>query len=267
MVLYWYYLIGEKMTEFMENLLHEGNWIRKRGGPLYIQLREHIETAINSGSIKPGDALPSEREIAEMSSISRITVRKAVQELVRDGLIVQKQGSGTSVAPIIERVQQSLSKLTSFSEDMTRRGKIVKSIFLEKGIFRPSPQETLALGLKPDILVSRISRLRIVDNIPLAIERASLSQEYLADPQKVGHSLYAYLAELKCKPNRAIQRISAINLNKTDAKILEVEAGVAGLNIERTSYLATGQVVEFTQSIYRGDAYDFIADLQIAEHD
>lgn len=251
----------------MENLLHESNWVRKRGGPLYIQLREHIESAISSGSIKPGDALPSEREIAEMSSISRITVRKAVQELVRDGLIVQKQGSGTSVAPTIEKVQQSLSKLTSFSEDMSRRGKIVKSIFLEKGMFSPSPRETLALGLKPDILVSRISRLRIVDNIPLAIERASLSQEYLPDPEKVGYSLYAHLAKLKCKPSRAIQRISAVNLNETDAGFLEVKAGVAGLNIERTSYLSTGQVVEFTQSIYRGDAYDFVADLQIAEHD
>lgn len=251
------------MVDLIENLLQQENWARKRNGPLYAQLQDQIETAIRSGDIKPGESLPSEREIAGISNVSRITVRKAVQALVRDGLVIQKQGSGTSVAPLVEKVQQSLSQLTSFSEDMSRRGAEVGSIWLERGLFPPSPRETVALGLKSGSMVARISRLRIANGVPLAIERAALSPDYLPDPENVGLSLYAHLAERGCKPVRAIQRISASNINKLDAELLEVGKEVAGLNIERTSYLATGQVVEFTRSIYRGDTYDFVAELQI----
>ena len=253
------------MVELIEQILAQKNWTRKQNGPLYVQLHDQIENAIRAGDIKPGEPLPSERLMAEMSKVSRITVRKAVQALVNDGLIVQRQGSGTSVAPKVQRVQQSLSRLTSFSEDMSRRGSTVQSDWLEKGLFTPSPRETLALGLSANSQVARISRLRIADGMPLAIERASLSPQYLPDPENVGRSLYAHLAKLGCKPARAIQRISASNINKADAELLAVEEGVAGLNIERISYLPTGQVVEFTRSVYRGDAYDFVAELEIGD--
>ena len=256
------------MFESVENIFEQQKWARKSKGPLYAQLRDHLAAAIRDGDMKPGEPLPSEREIAEIGNVSRITVRKAVQELVRDGLVVQKQGSGTSVAPELGpergKVQQSLSILTSFSEDMARRGKEVRSIWLEKGLFPPSPRETMALGLKADSQVSRISRLRIADDVPLAIERAALSPLYLPDPENIGKSLYDHLHKSGFKPSRAIQRISANNLGKSDAELLQTSEGTASLNIERLSYLSTGQIVEFTQSIYRGDAYDFVAELQIA---
>ncbi len=252
------------MVELVEHMFEQGRWAKKCGGPLYAQLRDHLAATIHSGAIKPGEPLPSEREIAELGNVSRITVRKAVQELVRDGLVVQKQGSGTSVAPELGKVQQSLSRLTSFSEDMERRGKEVRSVWLERGLFSPSPRETMALGLKSDSMVSRISRLRIADDVPLAIERAALSPQYLPDPENVEQSLYVHLAKSGFKPSRAIQRISASNLGSSDAELLNAPEGTASLNIERLSYLATGQIVEFTQSIYRGDAYDFVAELQIA---
>ncbi|MCP4183109.1 MAG: GntR family transcriptional regulator [Hyphomicrobiales bacterium] len=252
------------LFEPADNIFEQQKWAKKRSGPLYAQLRDHLVATIKNGGIKPGEPLPSERKIAEIGNVSRITVRKAVQELVRDGLVVQKQGSGTSVAPELGKVQQSLSILTSFSEDMARRGKEVRSIWLEKGLFSPSPRETMALGLMADSQVSRISRLRIADDIPLAIERAALSPQYLPDPENVGKSLYDHLDRCGFKPSRAIQRISANNLGKSDAELLQTSEGAASLNIERLSYLSTGQIVEFTQSIYRGDTYDFVAELQIA---
>ena len=254
------------MPERMETLLQRNAWARERGGPLYSQLRDHIGKTIRSGRLKAGDPLPSEREMARIAGVSRITVRKAVQALARDGLVIRKQGSGTSVAPHVERVQQSLSRLTSFTEDMALRGMKVRSVWLEKGLFRPSPREIMKLGLKANGLVARISRLRLANDIPLAIERAALSPVYLPDPENVGASLYAHLARNGHRPNRAMQRLSARNLGRRDARLLEVAAGAASLNIERITYLATGQVVEFTQSVYRGDAYDFVAELQLAEN-
>ncbi len=121
------------------------------------------------------------------------------------------------------------------------------------------------LGLTSGQRVARVDRLRKADGTPMAIERASLSESVLPHPERVTTSLYAILRAAGLQPVRAIQRISARNLEPIDADILGVPAGSAGLKIERVSYLASGNVVEFTRSVYRGDAYDFIAELQISE--
>ena len=113
----------------------------QNGAPLYLQLRRTIEDAVRSGILGPGDALPSERDIALKADVSRVTVRKAVQDLVKQGLLVQRRGSGTFVARRMERVEQSLSRLTSFTEDMARRGMSPSSAWVERGIFSPSPEE------------------------------------------------------------------------------------------------------------------------------
>jgi len=233
------------------------------GGPLYLQLKRRIEDALQRGAIGPGDALPSERDLAARVEMSRVTVRKAVQHLVREGVLVQRHGSGTYVAPQLNRVEQSLSQLTSFSEDMARRGMAVHSVWLDRGLYAPSPEETVTLGLGAADSVARVSRLRIAGDTPLAIERAVLSSAILPDPEAIGTSLYEHLDKGGNRPIRAIQRIRALSLGADDAALLDVAPGVASLQIERTSYLASGRVVEFTRSIYRGDAYDFVAELRL----
>jgi GntR family transcriptional regulator len=234
------------------------------GAPLYLQLKRSIEDAVKRGVIGPGDALPSERDIAATADVSRVTVRKAVQDLVKGGILVQRHGSGTFVAPRVERVEQSLSLLTSFTEDMARRGMAVRSEWLDRGIYAPSPEEMMVLGLSSTDMVARVSRLRIANDTPLAIERAALSSVVLSDPASIGASLYATLEKTGNRPVRAVQRISATNLGEADAELLEVPVGAAGLNIERISYLASGKVIEFTRSVYRGDTYDFVAELRLS---
>ncbi|MCV3239461.1 GntR family transcriptional regulator [Mesorhizobium sp. ZC-5] len=235
----------------------------QRGAPLYLRLKKTIEDAVQRGIIGPGDALPSERDIAIKADISRVTVRKAVQDLVKGGVLIQRHGSGTFVAPRVDRVEQSLSRLTSFTEDMARRGMAARSEWLDRGIYPPSPDEMMVLGLSAKELVARVSRLRIADGTPLAIERASLPTAALPDPEAVTSSLYLELEKTGNRPVRAVQRISAANLGEADARLLDVPAGSASLRIERISYLATGRVIEFTRSIYRGDAYDFVAELRL----
>jgi len=235
-----------------------------QGGPLYLQLKRWIEEAVSSGAIQPGDALPSERDLAVKVDVSRVTVRKAVQHLVRDGLLVRRHGSGTFVAPQTNRVEQSLSQLTSFAEDMARRGMDVRSVWLDRGLYAPSPEETVALGLSSSEQVARVARLRISGDAPLAIERAALSAAILPDPEAVGTSLYAHLDRDGNRPVRAIQRIRAVSVGAEDARLLDVSVGAAVLHIERTSYLASGRVIEFTRSVYRGDTYDFVAELRVS---
>lgn len=234
-------------------------------GPLYLRLRRLIEEAICTGRMRLGDALPSERELAARTGVSRVTVRKSVEQLVSEGLLVQRHGSGTFVATRPERVEQSLSHLTSFTEDMARRGLKVRSVWLEKGVFTPSPQETVILGLSAGEHVTRISRLRMAGDTPFAIEHAALSARVLPDPAVVADSLYAVLERSGNRPVRAIQRIRATNLSQKDAEVLGLAERAAGLSIERISYLASGRVIEFTRSVYRGDAYDFVAELRPAD--
>jgi len=230
-----------------------------------MQLRKRLTDGVEQGVLKAGNPLPPEREIATITELSRVTVRKAIQSLAEDGTIVQKQGSGSFVASDTPQLEQSLSRLTSFSEDMARRGMTSTSVWLERGVYMPSPDEVIALALTPDASVSRIARLRKADNKPMAIERASLSTEMLPNPLEVETSLYAVLEQSGMRPHRALQKISAINLEESDANLLDIAVGKAGLRIERMSYLRDGRVVEFTQSIYRGDAYNFVAELRLAK--
>lgn len=253
------------MTDLQHALFTADSVVLPQGGPLYLQLKRWIEDAVHKGVIKPGDALPSERDLALKVDVSRVTVRKAVQHLVRDGLLVQRHGSGTFVAPQTHRVEQSLSQLTSFAEDMARRGMDVRSDWLDRGLYHPSPEETVVLGLSSGERVARVARLRISSDQPLAIERAALSAEILPDPGAIGASLYAHLDKSGNRPVRAIQRIRAVSAEGEDARLLDVPEGAAVLHIERISYLGSGRVIEFTRSVYRGDTYDFVAELRLGE--
>ncbi|MBL0372320.1 GntR family transcriptional regulator [Rhizobium sp. KVB221] len=253
------------MNEVLSAILTPADLQTGSSGPLYVKLRQSLEDAILSGKLAHGQALPAERDLAEFANVSRVTVRKAVDELVRDGLLTRKHGSGTFVNKPVSKMQQPLSRLTSFSEDMARRGYVTRSEWLERGLFHPSPDEMMKLGLKVDMMVARLARLRIANDLPLAIERASLAADILPDPAAVEISLYAELQRLGATPVRAVQRISACNVDGQDAALLAVPVGAAGLSIERVSYLASGRVVEFTRSLYRGDAYDFVAEMTLTD--
>lgn len=245
--------------------LDPGAWFRADGGPRYVQLRKRLIDGVEQGILAPGSPLPPEREIANITEFSRVTVRKAIQSLADDGTIVQKQGSGSFISARPARIEQKLSRLTSFSEDMARRGKSATARWLERGLFMPSPEEITALGLSAEDSVARIARLRLADDEPMAIERASLPTDILPNPLAVETSLYEVLERHGTRPVRAIQKISAVNLGGPDADLLAVTPGSAGLRIERISYLDGGRVAEFTQSLYRGDAYNFVAELRLAK--
>ncbi len=248
----------------IHEFLRPESWLSRAAGPRYVQLRRRLAAGIEEGILAPNSSLPPEREIAEITDLSRVTVRKAIQELVREGTVEQRQGSGSFVREPVTRVEQSLSHLTSFTEDMHRRGLETTSKWLERGIFMPSPDEVLGLGLSAGDQVARIYRLREAGGRPMALERAALPLDILPNPTAVTTSLYELLQQSGTRPVRAVQKISAINLETEEAELLGVAEGTAGLRIQRTSYLQSGRVAELTRSIYRGDAYDFVAELRLS---
>jgi GntR family transcriptional regulator len=147
---------------------------------------------------------------------------------------------------------------------MQQRGLETTSKWLERGVFLPTEEEVSVLGLGAEDSVARIYRLREAGGQPMALERAALPLSILPNPLEVTTSLYATLGVIGHRPVRAIQKISAINLEATEAKLLNVAEGTAGLRIQRLSFLEDGRVAELTRSLYRGDAYDFVAELQLS---
>lgn len=231
--------------------------------PLYLQLQQSIEDAVRKGSLKADDALPGERDLAKQLGISRVTVRKAITGLVKKGVLVQRWGSGTFIAPQM-RLEQPLSRLSSFTDDMSARGLQSSAVLLSRSSGQASPDELMALGLSPGETVSRVNRLRLANGIPMAIEHAVVPSRFLPDPALVKQSLYAALHEQGCMPTRALQRLHAVLVTEEQASLLHVSPQSPALYIERRSFAATGEVVEFTSSYYRGDAYDFVAELTIS---
>ncbi|HEX3141457.1 MAG TPA: GntR family transcriptional regulator [Rhizobacter sp.] len=226
--------------------------------PLYQQLQRAVRDAIERRVLKPDDALPSERQLAEDLSVSRITVRRAFAELTQEGWLVRRQGSGNFVG---SRVEKNFAKLTSFSEDMQARGSRPHSVWLKRTQGTVSPDEALKLALSPGSTVYRFHRLRYADDAPMAIEIATIVASCLPSLESVDTSLYQALEANGNRPVRALQRLRALLLNAEQARLLNAHEGDAGLLVERLGYLPDGRAIELSQSFYRGDMYEFIAEL------
>jgi GntR family transcriptional regulator len=226
--------------------------------PLYLQLQRAIREAIEKRALAPEDALPAERQIAADLSVSRITVRKALDALVDEGLLVRRQGSGNFVA---SRIEKNFAKLTSFSEDMRARGRTPRSEWLRRADGAVTPEEALTLRLSPGAPVYRFHRLRYADQAPMCLEYATIAGDALPSLEAVGDSLYEALERAGNRPVRALQRLRALLLSAEQAKLLHAREGDAGLLVERVGFLKDGRAVEYCQSYFRGDTYDFVAEL------
>jgi GntR family transcriptional regulator len=226
--------------------------------PLYQQLQRAIREAIETKALGPDDALPPERQMATELAVSRITVRKAIDGLVEEGLLVRRQGSGNFVAA---RIEKNFAKLTSFSEDMRSRGRTPRSVWIKRAEGHVTPEESLTLRLGPGAPVYRFHRLRFADDMPMCLEFATIAGTALPSLDAVGDSLYEALERAGNRPVRALQRLRALLLNAEQAKLLHAREGDAGLLVERVGFLRDGAAVEYCQSYFRGDTYDFVAEL------
>ena len=226
--------------------------------PLYQQLQRKIREAIENGIIGTNDALPAERELAEALAVSRITVRTAINGLVDAGLLIRRQGSGTFVS---NRVEKNFSKLTSFSEDMRARGRKPHSTWLNRAPGTVTPEEALTLRSSPGTPVYRFHRIRFADDAPMALEYATVLAACLPSVDAVESSLYEALELTGNRPVRALQRLRAVLLTHEQAHLLKAQERDAGLLVARVGFVKDGRAVEYSQSFYRGDIYDFVAEL------
>lgn len=227
--------------------------------PIYLRLAATLRERIVTGELASGDALPSERDLCDILGASRVTVRRAIEVLIDEGLIVRRQGSGTYVAP---RIEAPNSYLSSFSEDAKARGQKAETIWMMKTSAAATPEEAGTLELSPGAQVVRLGRVRLAGGAPLAIENAIVPAEFLPDLDRLGDSLYAALSLGGFRPVSGTQRIRASLATSTEAGLLSMAENAEVLRIERLTRLGDGRPVEFTRSAYRGDRYDFVSELR-----
>ncbi len=227
--------------------------------PLYIQIANSLRREINDGRIATGDALPSERDLCELTGASRVTIRKAVGQLIDEGLLFRKQGSGTFVS---QRIEVPGTFLSGFSDDAHARGQAPGCIWLMKAYANPTLEEAAVLKVPTTSKVARLGRVRLSEGEPLAIEHAIVVASLLPPIEEIGESLYGALEKCGNRPVLGLQKVRASLATPTEAGLLSIRENSEVLRIERVTRLADGTIIEFTRSAYRGDRYDFVTELR-----
>ncbi|WP_298917876.1 GntR family transcriptional regulator [uncultured Roseobacter sp.] len=226
--------------------------------PLYQRVSGALAEAVNVGVLGAKGVLPSERRLASHLNVSRVTVRRALDDLAASGLLKRRQGARSSITP---RVEKTLSTITGFSEELRARGAKPGQKWLLRQVALPTPSESMALGVSTTDQIVRLVRIRFADNLPIAFERATVPQAFLHSHELVRDSLYEALRNAGYAPSRGVQRIRAGVMTRAEADALDSDVGQPLLIIERRCFLADGRTVEFTETRYHGERYDFVSDL------
>lgn len=230
--------------------------------PIYHQLEEHIKQLIEQGDLKPGDMLPSEREYADKYKISRMTIRQAIINLVNERYLYRVKGKGTFIME--KKLEQSLQGLTSFSEDMKSRGMKASSKLISFEIIPATSKLADQLGIQEHGPVYEIKRIRLAEEVPMALERTYISANKVKGLTEdiVQRSLYQFIEEnLHLKIAKGRQIIEAAIANNDEVEHLEIPEHSPIMLIQRMTRLEDGTIIEVVKSSYRGDRYKFMIDL------
>jgi GntR family transcriptional regulator len=227
--------------------------------PLYMQLVNAIKAEIATGKMRPGDAVPSERALVDMLKIARGTARKALQQLLEEGVIIRNQGSGTFIAP---HVRQSLPLLESFSEMADASGGKAQSELV--GYLRRAPtveeQRILQLQEGKNEIVE-LTRLRKINGIAVSLQKAILPAYLLSKINELDESLYQHLESKGTPVLRASQRFRAVGADSGLAHYLNIREHAPILLVTRTGYTHNDKPVEHTWTWCLNDYYDFTIEL------
>ncbi len=213
-------------------------------------------------SLEVGQPIPAERQLAIDLGVSRLTLRAALDELVRDGHLDRRHGSGTYVTE--PKIAQPLT-LTSFSDDMRRRGMTPGSRTLELTTTVAGARLAHRLEVSPETRLIRVKRLRLADSKPMAMEVLHVPEAFVPGLTRADfedHSFYELLRErYGITIASGTQSIEPTVTSDEESEVLGVPLHTPAFLFERTTVSESGRIVEFVRSIYRGDRYRLVAEL------
>lgn len=222
--------------------------------PLYHQLAEQLRDAITSGRLQPGDPFENEIALTQRLELSRPTVRRAIQELVAQGLVLRRRGLGTTVA---NRQIHRRAELTSLYDDLARDGATPTTTVLDLSR-AVNASAASALGVEPATELVSITRLRLAGKRPFAVLQNWLPPAVgdLTRDQLETDGLYAVLRQRGIRPVVAHQTIGARRPTASERRQLRLKATDPVLTMSRAAFDASGNPVEYGDHIYRADSYN-----------
>lgn len=234
--------------------------------PIYFQIQELFKNKISSGEWKPGDRIPSEQALSEMLDVSRMTIRQALNNLVKESLLSRKRGIGTfvSVKDGIE-VEESLKSLKSFSEDIAAIGLKPNNRLLGFSTIEADEYLAEVLAIKIGSELFKIERCRLANELPIAIETTFIPKSLInrIDEQDLNNSLYEYFeVSLGYKIKKATKWIKASLMSNSDSVILEVQENSPALELHQVTFINNDTPIEYVSCIYRADRYRFTIDIE-----
>lgn len=231
---------------------------RSNGIPAYQKIQATIMKRIDSGQLKPGDAVDSERELAKIHQVSLMTARHALTALEREGMVQRRRGSGTFVAP--PRVH--FNKLMSYTEQMSGRSLAVSSKLLSLGLIDTQQEIAARLALPATSRLIKIERLRMGANEPFAIETCYLSAEDfggLTQAPLDRVSLFSILEhDYGLEIAHADEEIDATTADPHTAKLLGIQHGAPVLRIRQVIYSTKGKTALYVLGLYRSDRHTLL---------
>ena len=236
---------------------------RAGGIPVYVRIRETLREEITKGLLKRGERLPPEHELAAKFSVSRMTIRESIEDLVNEGLLYRRHGVGTFVA--FPHLHRDHTRLTSFFDKAEEEGVEVRAELLSLEVMQAKPFIARALDLPSGSRVIRIKTLRYADGVPITVHEAFVPQKLFAgivNENLEAQHLWTLYEKCGYKVKRAVQRLEAREADKELAALMKIREGAPILFKERTVYAEDGTPVEFTFCYNRGDVYSLTVALE-----
>lgn len=246
-------MITEKLT-----LIDRNSFV-----PLYKQISLIIKDLIIDGVFKYGELIPSENELSSASGISRMTVRRGLQELVEECLLEPIAGRGYCATP--GKIKLNSGVLRSFTKEVIGMGMVPTSRLIEKLITNAPLIAQHVFEKSVNTVFLKVRRVRYADGIPLALETSFFDFKICKglETKVLTESIYETLqVDLGIQIDHAHQTIEAHAVAEEEAAILEIAPGDATLLLRRKSFDVSGRTVEYVESIIRGDRYAFTMELR-----
>jgi|APSaa5957512622_1039677.scaffolds.fasta_scaffold45991_1 GntR family transcriptional regulator len=229
--------------------------------PLYNQIKNAILHYIEENDLQSEDKLPSERELCEFFSVSRLTVRRAVDELIRLGVVFRRPGKGLYIS--YPKLQQRLLIVTSFSEAVAALGHTPGARLLDMELIEGSAKVCKEMGLPAGAQLLRTHRLRLVDNIPFSVCTSCLNYELLGGIEKeLGQQNLYHLIENRygVELAKTNSQLEATLADHAMAALLDIKPGAPLFLMSGVVCSPDGQPVEYFEAYYRGDRMRFITE-------
>lgn len=243
-------LKNDEVSAYIKEKIQANNSV-----PIYIKLAESIKSALNEGLLNEGDFLPTERKLCDYTDTSRVTIRKALELLEKDKIIVRQHGKGTFIA---DAAKEHLSFTKSFSQKIILSGRTPDTVWISKSLVDASEFLIEHFALQQNTKVFLLKRIRSVDSSPISIEESYVPTDLIDSLDDVKLSLFDYFKERGIIPAKMKSKVTAEVANEELVKVTGYDKSQPMLVIKNFVYAEDGAPIEYSINYCRGDMYEFV---------